>query len=100
MCPQKGKKGDSSRGSGGRSTNLAVESSQSVGDNREVRIVWMVMNNTSLGLQGLFLDSGASSYMFSERERFISYTETNDGQLVTVGGLNHIPIVGHRSVSF
>jgi len=38
--------------------------------------------------------------MFSEQERFISYTETNDSQLVTVSGLNHIPVVGHRSVSF
>jgi len=38
--------------------------------------------------------------MFSERERFISYTKTNDGQLVTVGGLNHTPVVGHGSVSF
>ena len=38
--------------------------------------------------------------MFSERERFINYTEANDGQLVTVGGLNHTPVVGHGSVSF
>jgi len=38
--------------------------------------------------------------MFSERERFISYTETNDGQLVTVSGLNHTPVVGHGSVFF
>jgi len=50
-----------------------------VGDNREVGMVWMAMNNTSLGLQGLLLDSGASSHMFSEQEHFISYTETNDG---------------------
>jgi len=83
-----------------RSANLAVESSQSVGDNREVGMVWMAMNNTGLGLRGLLLDSGASSHMFSEQERFISYTETNDGQLVTVGGLNHTPVVGHGSVSF
>jgi len=41
-----------------------------------------------------------SSHMFSEREYFISYTEANNGQLVTVGGLNHIPVVGHRSVFF
>jgi len=60
----------------------------------------MAMNNTGLGLRGLLLDSGASFHMFSEREHFISYTETNDGQLVTVSGLNHIPVVGHRSVSF
>ena len=49
-CPQKGKKGSSSGGSGGGSANLAIESSQSVGDNREVGMVWMAMNNTSLGL--------------------------------------------------
>jgi len=79
---------------------LAVESSQSVGDNREVGMVWMAMNNTGLGLRGLLLDSRASSHMFSERERFISYTETNDGQLVTVGSLNHISVIGHGSVSF
>ena len=36
MCPQKRKKGGSS---GGRSANLAIELSQSVGDNREVGIV-------------------------------------------------------------
>jgi len=47
MCPQRRKKGSPS---GGGSANLAVESSQSVGDNREVGIVWMVMNNTGLGL--------------------------------------------------
>jgi len=99
-CPQKGKKGGSSRGSGGRSANLAVESSQSVGDNREVGMVWMVMKNTSLGLRGLLLDSGVSSHMFSEREHFISYTKANDGQLVTVGGLNHTPVVSHGSISF
>ena len=97
MCPQRRKKGGPS---GGRSTNLAVESSQSVGDNREVGIVWMVMNNTGLGLQDLLLDSGVSSHMFSEQEHFISYTETNDGQLVTVGGLNPTSVIGHRSVSF
>jgi len=39
MCPQKGKKGSSSGGSEGGSANLAIESSQSVGDNREVGIV-------------------------------------------------------------
>ena len=50
MCPQKRKKGSSSGGSGGRSANLAIELSQSVEDNREVGMVWMVMNNTSLGL--------------------------------------------------
>jgi len=50
MCPQKEKKDGSSRGSEGGSANLAVELSQSVGDNREVGMVWMVMNNTSLGL--------------------------------------------------
>jgi len=99
-CPQKGKKGGSSRGSGDGSANLAIKSSQSVGDNREVGMVWMAMNNTSLGLRGLFLDSGASSHMFSEREHFISYTKANDGQLVTVSGLNHTPVVGHGSVSF
>ena len=99
-CPQKGKKGSSSGGSGGGSANLAIESSQSVGDNREVGMVWMAMNNTSLGLRGLLLDSGVFSHMFSKRERFISYTEANDGQLVTVSGLNHTPVVGHRSVSF
>jgi len=38
--------------------------------------------------------------MFSEREHFISYTETNDGQLVTVGGFNHILVIGHESVFF
>jgi len=97
MCPQRKKKGGPS---GGGSANLAVESSQSVGDNKEVGMVWMAMNNTGLGLRGLFLDSGASSHMFSEREHFISYTEANDGQLVTVGGLNHTPVVGHGSVSF
>ena len=69
-------------------------------DNREVGMVWMVMNNTGLGLQGLLLDSGAFSHMFSEREHFISYTEANDGQLVTVSGLNHTSVVGHGSVSF
>jgi len=63
MCPQRRKKGGPS---GGGSTNLAVELSQSVGDNREVGMVWMAMNNTGLGLQGLFLNSGASSHMFSE----------------------------------
>ena len=26
--------------------------------------------------------------MFSEREHFISYTKANNGQLVTIGGLN------------
>ena len=79
---------------------MAIKSSQSVGDNREVGMVWMAMNNTSLDLRDLFLDSGASSHMFSEQERFISYTEANDGQLMTVGGLNHTPVVGHGSVSF
>jgi len=39
MCPQKGKKGGSSGGSRGGSANLAIELSQSVGDNREVGIV-------------------------------------------------------------
>jgi len=57
------------------------------------------MNNTSLGLWGL-LDSRASSHMFSEQNCFTSYTEAYDGQLVTVGSLNHIPVVGYRSVSF
>jgi len=38
--------------------------------------------------------------MFSEREHFISYTEANDGQLVTVGGLNHTPVVSYGSVFF
>ena len=38
--------------------------------------------------------------MFSEQEHFISYTEANDGQLVTVSSLNHTPVVGHVSVSF
>jgi len=71
-----------------------------VGDNREVGMVWMAMNNTGLGLRGLLLDSRASSHMFSERECFISYTETNNGQLVTVGGLNHTPVISHESVSF
>jgi len=63
-------------------------------------MVWMAMNNTGLGLQGLLLDSGVSSHMFSEQECFISYTEANDGQLVTVGSLNHTPVVSHGSVSF
>ena len=66
MCPQKEKKGGSSGDSGGRLANLAIESSQLVGDNREVGMVWMVMNNTGLGLRGLLLDSRASSHMFSE----------------------------------
>ena len=66
MCPQRKKKGGPSGGSGGRSANLAVGSSQSVGDNREVGMVWMAMNDTSLGLRGLLLDSGVSSHMFSE----------------------------------
>ena len=60
----------------------------------------MVINNTSLGLWGLFLNSGASSHIFSEWERFISYTKVNDGQLITVSGLNHTPVVGYKSVSF
>ena len=47
MCPQRKKKGSPS---GGRLANLAIESSQSVGDNREVGMVWVAMNNTSLGL--------------------------------------------------
>ena len=38
--------------------------------------------------------------MFSEQECFISYTETNDGQLVTVSSLNHTPVASHGSVSF
>jgi len=97
MCPQKRKKGGSS---GGRSANLAIELSQSVGDNREVGMVWIAMNNTGLGLRGLLLDSGASSHMFSEREYFISYTKTNNGQLVTVSGLNYTPVVGHGLVFF
>jgi len=63
MCPQRRKKGGPS---GGRSANLAVESSQLVGDNREVEIVWIAINNTGLGLRGLLLNSGASSHMFSE----------------------------------
>jgi len=79
MVPKKKKKGGSSGDSGGRLANLAIESSQLVGDNREVGMVWMVMNNTGLGLRGLLLDSRASSHMFSERECFISYTETNNG---------------------
>ena len=58
----------------------------------------MTMNNTSLGLQGLLLDTGVSSY--TEQEHFISYTKANDVQLVTVNGLNHIFVVSHRSVSF
>jgi len=49
-CPQKGKKGSLHGGSGGRLANLAIKSSQSVGDNREARIVWIAINNTSLGL--------------------------------------------------
>ena len=63
MCPQKRKKGGSS---GDGSANLAVELSQSVGDNREVGIVQIAMNNTGLGLRGLLFDSRASSHMFSE----------------------------------
>ena len=74
---------------------MAIESSQSVGDNREVGMVWMAMNNTSLGLQSLLLDSGVSSHMFFEQECFISYTEANNGQLVTIGGLNHTSVVGY-----
>jgi len=97
MCSQKKKKGGPS---GGGSANLAVESSQLVGNNREVGMVWMAINNTGLGLRGLLLDSGVSSHIFSEREHFINYTEANDSQLVTIGGLNHTPVVGHRSVSF
>jgi len=61
MCPQKEKKGSLSRGSRDRLANLAVKSSQSVGDNRECGMVWIVMNNTGLGLQGLLLNSRASS---------------------------------------
>jgi len=97
MCPQKEKKDDLSRSG---SANLAVESSQSVGDNKEVGMVWMVMNNTGLDLQDLLLDNRVFSHMFSKQERFISYTETNDGQLVTVGGFNHTPVVSHESVFF
>ena len=60
----------------------------------------MVMNNTGLDLQDLLLDNGVFSHMFSEQEHFISYTETNDGQLVTVGGFNHTPVLSHESVFF
>ena len=50
ICPQKEKKGSSSGGSRDGSANLAIKSSQSVGDSKEYRMVWMVMNNTSLSL--------------------------------------------------
>jgi len=63
-------------------------------------MIWIAMNNTGLGLQGLLLDSRASSHIFSEQNCFTSYTEAYDGQLVTVGSLNHIPVVGYRLVSF
>jgi len=63
-------------------------------------MVWMAMNNTSLGLRDLLLDSRASSLMFSERECFISYTKANDGQLVTVGSFNYTSVVSYRSVFF
>jgi len=38
--------------------------------------------------------------MFSEREHFVSYSEANDSQLVTVSSLNHTPVIGYRSVFF
>ena len=44
------KKGSLSRDSGGRLANLAIKSSQSIEDNRECKMVWIVINNTSLGL--------------------------------------------------
>ena len=100
MCPQKEKKGSLSRGSRDRLANLAVKSSQSMGNNRECGIVWIVMNNTGLGLQGLLLNSRASSLMFSECDYFISYTKTHNGQSVTVGGLNHTSVVSYGSVFF
>jgi len=51
MCPQKGKKkGSLSGDSGGRLANLVIKSFQSMEDNRECKMVWIVMNNTSLGL--------------------------------------------------
>jgi len=51
----KKKKGSLSGDSRGRLANMAIESSQSVGDNREVRIVWIVMNNTGWVYEASFL---------------------------------------------
>ena len=44
------KKSSLSGDSGGRLANLVIKSFQSMEDNRECKMVWIVMNNTSLGL--------------------------------------------------
>jgi len=47
----------------------------------------------------ILLDCAASCHMFMDRKYFISYHEST-GEFVTVGGQNHVPVIGRGSIKF
>jgi len=49
---------------------------------------------------GLILDCGATTHMFTEKVYFESLKSKEPGHFVTVGGHNRAPVVGWRSVRF
>ena len=79
------------------SANLAIEHLPFLGECKIGQIL-MVLSDT-ISNTGIFLDCGATSHMFTSCNHFTKYLESS-GKFVTVGGHNHVPVVGQGSVRF
>ncbi|KAJ3569220.1 hypothetical protein NP233_g5191 [Leucocoprinus birnbaumii] len=97
-CSNPKRKGGGSKPQSGGAANIAVDGLKSLGD-REVGKVLMAVEGDELG-DGLILDCGATSHMFSKKEFFASMIPEASGEYVTVGGHNRVSVAGRGSVRF
>ena len=81
----------------GRSTNVAVNTLQSLGE-REVGMILMVTTEDTK-VTGILLDCAVLYHMFMDQKYFTSYYESTS-EFITVSGQNHVPVVGQDSIKF
>jgi len=79
------------------SANLAIERPPFLGE-RKVGQMFMASSDT-ISNTGILLDCGATFHMFTSYNHFTKYSKSS-GEFVTVGGHNHVPVVGRGSVCF
>jgi hypothetical protein len=83
---------------GTHSANVAVSNLRDLGA-REVGRVFMALSG-SRGPADTILDSGSTSYMFSDRSAFIQYTPSAPGKTISVGDGHELPVAGRGTIRF
>jgi len=80
-----------------RSANVAVNALQSLGERKVGTMLMVTTEGTKV--TGILLDCAVSCHMFMDQNYFISYHESTS-EFITVGGQNHISVIGHSSIKF